>query len=188
MLYKEEKDLIYTVDVRQKDGYLNLDFGADCGKHQRDLEMVKDAMVRIVDKYKNVTFFCVGFDPQLWDHKKIKVVTNWANILDYPKFMAKFSFDIGIAPLRDNFFNRAKSNLRWLEYSALGIPCVASNVEPMRCINDGVDGFLANDEKEFEEKLSTLIENESYRIKMGSNAYNRVKKDFNVTKVGADYV
>lgn len=39
---------------------------------------------------------------------------------------------VGIAPLVDNLFNRCKSNLKVLEYSALGLASIASYVEPYK--------------------------------------------------------
>jgi hypothetical protein len=39
-------------------------------------------------------------------------------------------FDIGVAPLTNNTFNRAKSWIKGLEYAAAGIPFLASPVEP----------------------------------------------------------
>jgi hypothetical protein len=36
--------------------------------------------------------------------------------------------DLLIAPLVDNPFNRCKSNIKWLEFSALGIPMAGQNI------------------------------------------------------------
>lgn len=44
----------------------------------------------------------------------------------YPELVALI--DVGIAPLKDSAYNRAKSHLKVLEYTALGIPWVASNL------------------------------------------------------------
>ena len=44
---------------------------------------------------------------------------------DYPNLL---TMDIGIAPLRDTPFNHAKSDIKVLEYSASGIPWVASGL------------------------------------------------------------
>lgn len=46
---------------------------------------------------------------------------------------------VGVAPLVDDRFNRSKSWIKPLEYGALGIPCVASDVAPYRALFD--DGF-----------------------------------------------
>jgi glycosyltransferase involved in cell wall biosynthesis len=44
---------------------------------------------------------------------------------DYPNLL---TMDIGIAPLRDTPFNHAKSDIKVLEYSASGIPWIASDL------------------------------------------------------------
>jgi glycosyltransferase involved in cell wall biosynthesis len=44
---------------------------------------------------------------------------------DYPSIL---TMDIGLAPLRDTPFNHAKSDIKILEYSASGIPWVASDL------------------------------------------------------------
>lgn len=52
---------------------------------------------------------------------------------DYPRKLAELSLDLAIAPLELNHFNECKSNLRLLEYGALGIPVIATDILPYRC-------------------------------------------------------
>lgn len=52
---------------------------------------------------------------------------------DYPRKLAELDLDLAIAPLELNRFNECKSNLRLLEYGALGIPVVATDILPYRC-------------------------------------------------------
>jgi hypothetical protein len=54
-------------------------------------------------------------------------------LVSYAQFAAYFSrqeCDIWVAPLQDNLFNRCKSSLKFLEYSALGVPGVFSQLDP----------------------------------------------------------
>lgn len=109
----------------------------------------------------------------------------------YAQFAASFGFDIGIAPLIDCNFNRSKSNLRWLEYSALKIPTVASGISHFnQSISSGVDGILIkdNDLGEWKKALEMLIENPSKVEEIGRNAYKRVKRDFNVARNSPKYL
>jgi glycosyltransferase involved in cell wall biosynthesis len=53
-------------------------------------------------------------------------------IARYPETLASLALDAAVAPLEDHPFNRAKSNLKLLEYGVLGIPVVASDLEPYR--------------------------------------------------------
>jgi len=49
---------------------------------------------------------------------------------DYPAKLASLALDVAVAPLHDHPFNRAKSDLKVLEYGVLGIPVVASAIGP----------------------------------------------------------
>jgi len=48
----------------------------------------------------------------------------------YPAKLASLNLDLAIAPLENNAFNEAKSNLRLLEYGILGYPVVCSDILP----------------------------------------------------------
>ena len=53
-------------------------------------------------------------------------------IAQYPARLASLGLDVAVAPLVDHPFNRAKSNLKALEYGAVGLPVVASDLPPYR--------------------------------------------------------
>ena len=164
-----------------------------CGAatHNEDLAFIKPIIYKLLDKYSNIEFFFAAGAPQFFIKKHKRIICNnaWHNPYDYPQSLKSKHFDIGLAPLLDNNFNRGKSNLRWLEYSALKIPTVASNVEPFRrSIEHGYTGFLAKEQDDWFNYLSQLIESEQYRKTMGDNAYWQVKKDFNLKQVTKDYV
>jgi glycosyltransferase involved in cell wall biosynthesis len=78
--------------------------------------------------------------------------TGWLPIGDYPAEVAKLG--IGIAPLADTVFNRSKSWLKTLEYSALGVPFVATDLPEYRRL--GV-GLLASNQRQWKGMLSTLL-------------------------------
>ena len=50
----------------------------------------------------------------------------------YPAALAELDLDLAIAPLEINRFNTAKSNLRLLEYGAVGYPVICTDIEPYR--------------------------------------------------------
>lgn len=109
----------------------------------------------------------------------------------YAAFAASFGFDLGIAPLVDCNFNRSKSNLRWLEYSALRIPTVATDISHFsQSVESGRTGFLIKDNNldAWKTTLEELIASASIREQIGRNAYQRVKKDFNVARNSPKYL
>ena len=88
-------------------------------------------------------------------------------------------WDIGLAPLQDNRFNKNKSNLKYLEYTALNIPGIYSNVEPYKDIKDKNTGIVVdNNSQEWEEALISLIENRTlYKILL-INSKRDIKENY----------
>lgn len=166
------------------------------GNHGGDLEVVKEPILAILDEFPNVEFITAGAmsrgssdDKQvLIMHDRSVVSDRWTHIKDWPAAVKGWQMDIGIAPLRDSNFNRAKSNLRWLEYGALGIPTVASKVYPFeKSIKDGKDGYLCLGKQSWYDALRELVVNEQKRKEVGQNAYRRIKKESDMDKVARSY-
>lgn len=80
---------------------------------------------------------------------------------DYPQAVSQIG--IGIAPLADSRFNQAKSWLKPLEMSALGVPWVASGrVEYRRLASKGC-GLIANKPKDWYRHLHRLWQDPEMR-------------------------
>lgn len=88
------------------------------------------------------------------------------------KYYSTIDFDIGLAPLEDTLFTRSKSYIKALEYGALGIPVIASDVGPYReYVEDGVTGFLVSKESEWIDRIRLLIDDPELRESMGAAAH-----------------
>ena len=150
--------------------------------HDEDIRLVEPVVHEILAKYPNVRFcFVHGIPAFLKGVDRVEAVHQFTRIDRYPQFLASRSFDIGIAPLVDNAFNRGKSNLRWLEYAGLRVPCVASKVGHFaETITNAENGILCESKAEWIDALSWLVEDETSRKKMGKNAYQTARRDFNV--------
>lgn len=159
------------------------------GTHEEDLALLKAPMFRILEKHKNVTFKILHGVPEFFKHhKQIKWSKEFKPTNKYPGWVCKQKFDIGVAPLEDNNFNRGKSNLRWLEYSAMGIPTVASPLPHFSSsIVHGVTGFIASTDEQWEHYLTLLIEDAELRKTVGSNAYQEVKTNWSLKSLGNKY-
>ena len=98
---------------------------------------------------------------------------------DFVKFFQTLEFDLVIAPLADNLFNRCKSGLKFLEYSAIGAPGVYSRLSPYEeIVSDGVNGFLAVNKTEWFDKLTQLIESPDLRYQMAVAAQKTVEENW----------
>jgi glycosyltransferase involved in cell wall biosynthesis len=91
----------------------------------------------------------------------------------YPAAMTHF--DIALAPAGDSAFFQAKSDLRWLEASALAIPAIADpavypDVEP------GVTGMHAATPAQAREAMLALVDDASLRRRIGGEARTVVRE------------
>jgi glycosyltransferase involved in cell wall biosynthesis len=153
--------------------------------HNDDLKLCKDALYEVIRRHPESEVYIVSYPPPAWNcEDRMVMVNQWSTIDKYPQHVKELSFDIGIAPLRDNYFNRAKSNLRYLEMSACNIPTVASCVEPFK--HDFV-GKIATDTEEWVDDLSRLVEKKSFRESLGEYAYRDSKEKFNLEKISEKY-
>ena len=118
--------------------------------HTNDLELIDEALQEIKMDYKEIVFNIIG----ITDNREKKEHLQFIDIpifarKSYPLFVwwlkSLKNFDLGLAPLVNNNFNSAKSNIKYLEYCALGIPVVASNVIPYGdSIKSDINGLLVD--------------------------------------------
>lgn len=78
------------------------------------------------------------------------------------------TIDIGIMPLPDDAWSKGKCGLKALQFMALGIPTVCSPVGVnTEIIQDGENGFIANSEADWVEKLGRLLHSAQLRNEIG---------------------
>ena len=83
--------------------------------------------------------------------------------------------DIGLMPLPNNVWTRGKCGLKILQYLSIGVPSIVSNVGiNSEIITNGKNGFLINNNKEWEVYLKKLINDQSLISKMGVNGRQTV--------------
>jgi hypothetical protein len=67
----------------------------------------------------------MGYQP----HKINKYIeVGWLDMYDYIKYIKELRPRILFVPLVDNLFNRAKSNISWLEATTAGAVCLATDL------------------------------------------------------------
>jgi len=101
----------------------------------------------------------------------------WTLIDTYPAAMTLM--DIALAPAGKGDFFKGKSDLRWLEAGALGIPTIADPSVYWR-VEDGVTGFTAETPEEAAEAMLRLVYDEELRREVGRNAQEYVREERNM--------
>lgn len=91
------------------------------------------------------------------------------------------NISIGIMPLPDNDWTKGKCGFKILQYMALGIPCIASNVGVnQQIIQHGINGYLCSTVEEWVHYFHLLISNPSLREEIGQNGKKTVRDHYSV--------
>jgi glycosyltransferase involved in cell wall biosynthesis len=91
--------------------------------------------------------------------------------------------DINVAPLEiDNPFCESKSELKFFEAGAFGVPTIATATQTFReAIENGVDGFVAATPAEWKDCLEQLVKSATLRKTMGEQARKKVLSQYVTT-------
>ena len=84
--------------------------------------------------------------------------------------------DLAVAPLTDECFNNAKSELKYLEYSAVKLPSICSDLPPYnQVVRHKKTGLLTdNSAASWAEKIHYAIDNPGRMHDMAKHAYEEV--------------
>lgn len=156
---------------------LVIGYGSGTATHDIDFQEAVPALLYVLATYPQVDLWLAGplqLPPSLARFEaRIRrlPLTSWQEWLQTASY-----FDINLAPLEQgNPFCRAKSAIKFSEAAALGIPTVASRIDPFaEAIEHGQTGYLANQTASWIEALDTLITNPQRRRRMGDCARDTV--------------
>jgi processive 1,2-diacylglycerol beta-glucosyltransferase len=174
--------IIEPLTNRSSDGHITIGYMGG-HSHKPDILMVSPILLKLLHKYSdNIVFKFWGIEPP--DELVHFSQVDWCppksyTYHDFASYFQTQNADIMIAPLVDNLFNSCKSPIKYLEYSALGVPGVYSKLTPYESVvKHGVDGFLASTPIEWEETLSKLIEDQDLRKRIALNAQRKIHKSW----------
>ncbi len=149
------------------------------------LYKIYDALEIIGEKYPNVVLKLVGTgkdSKMIPRFEKIKVRT--ISSYDQSEMIKQVSsFDIGLYPLFLSELSLGRGPLKATIYMAGKVPLICSGyIENNKIVEDGVNGFFANETSEWIDKLSLLIENRSLREKIGLNGFKYASEHNSINK------
>ncbi len=151
--------------------------------HNPDIESIAPTLQGLLKRYGNrisFTFWGVRPPQALISMEGVKWIDQ--SIRSYSAFIDSISslnIDIAIAPLKDNEFNRCKSHIKFLEYSAIGVAGVYSDLPPYnRIVRHEENGVLASTPEEWLNGISSLIESPQLRNLLAINAQETLKNSW----------
>jgi len=150
--------------------------------HDDDLRMILPALRQVLQRHsQEVVLQIVGVAARAetlaaLDGLPVEIVCPRPEEITYPLFMLWFTsrlrWDVAIAPLRDTPFNQCKSDIKFLDYSAMGAAGVYSRVPAYESTVQHLEsGWLAENEPDsWAEALEALVTQDELRACLAGNA------------------
>ncbi len=120
--------------------------------HVSDLAMIKPIFESLYGEDSLIKLFIIEAKPEVKDnppswYTRVSIPQERES---YPNFVSWFRgvashCDLAIAPLQETEFNQYKSNLKFLQYSAVGLPGIYSNCTPYKdVVTHNINGILTD--------------------------------------------
>lgn len=123
---------------------------------------------------------------KFWDSVNVE----WQPLVpmeEYYDTLNNLRLDIMLIPRADNYFNRAKSNIKFLEASMFEIPCIAQG------FSDGLSPYqinpkdtenlvLVNDNSQWIPEIEKMIADKKIRRKLGKKARKYVTENYSIER------
>lgn len=175
---------ILQSENKRNDEFIRIGYFSGTPSHDRDFAMVEDVLVAILQKHKNVKLFLAGPLEIGGKFDEFQDRIEQVSFVPMDKHLENMAgVDINIVPLEDNDFCRSKSEIKFIEAAIVGVPTVACDNQTFReTIDEGLDGYLAQSQKEWFEKLSKLIVDKKLRQAMSQRARQKALDQYTTTK------
>lgn len=136
--------------------------------HIHDLNMVLPAIKKVMEEDKEVRFEMLGILSKEnarkafkgWDNsllERIAMLGATATYNEYPDMLAEKGWKVAIAPLEKNNFNKARSNIKWQEYTMSGYVTIASDFTPY----DKTNAIKCNTQQEWIDSIKYWLDADS---------------------------
>ena len=162
-------------------------YGSGGKTHDADFSLVTSPLLAVLRTYRHVKLRVVG-DLNLQEafaelDEQVECIESLP-FAEYMKLLAQS--DVAICPVENTVFSDAKSNIKFLEAAAVGVPSICSPRSAYQvALRDGKNGLFAEGEDEWILALTTLIEDAALRRRLGDQARSDVHRDYDPATIAS---
>jgi O-antigen biosynthesis protein len=165
--------------------------------HGEDLAMIKTVFERLAREQVKVRLLVVGGESEVAEN-----APDWYTRISIPQGFESYELfvpwfrtvaavcDLAIAPLVANEFNQYKSPLKFLQYSAVGLPGIYSQVTPYQeVVTQEVDGMLVdNNPDAWYKAIVQCLNQQDNLTELANAAQKKVREQYLMANFANAYV
>jgi predicted HAD superfamily hydrolase/glycosyltransferase involved in cell wall biosynthesis len=180
-LFRNKLSAITQIRKTKTQSGIKLIYASGTFSHKEDFMLIEQVLYDFLKSHPSATLSALGA-AQI--SERILALPNVSNypILEYSAMLSFISqHDLMLVPLVDNIFNRAKSNVKFIECGVVGVPVLASKVGEFDvAIQTNKNGFLAKSADEWTLLLNQLATQPDRLTRVASNARSVVMNNFTI--------
>jgi len=142
-------------------------------------------------KYKDGTHLSfMQMDYDFWSSLKNVEWQSYVPVTEFMMTVANLALDLAVIPRKDNYFNRCKSNLKFLEMSLLNIPVIAQGFADGTSPYQGVDSSFMSivvDDNSWYDRVIEIKENYAIYSDLAKKAHDYVLENYNIKNCAVDW-
>lgn len=155
--------------------------------HSQDLSIISDAVKMIEAEFKETVSIEIigGFQPNTTPFGQVITLPKKTEYPNFVEWLGKrVNWDIGLIPLVDDQFNRSKSYLKFLEYSALNLAIICSDVQTYASIAKHEQNCLVakNTTLDWYGAIKRMILDKKLREKLAAQSHHDVSSQHTIQK------
>lgn len=173
-----------NTNQQKRNEYVTIAYLSGSSSHNRDFLLVEDALLRLLREYPHVKVLLAG---RLKFSTEFEVFGNrfeYYDFMPYEQLCSIFTqIDINLVPLEtEQDFCQAKSELKYIEAGAFGIPSVVSpTMVQKEVVTHDVNGRLV-DNNDWYAAIEGLANNKNLRARLGAEARKHVLQYYSADK------
>lgn len=177
--YCMQADKVYSTYKYPRGKFFTVAYLSGSSSHDDDFRVVEAALLRLLRENDSFKVLLVGDLNYTSEFKEYGLRFEHRKTIPYSEYTQVFSeIDINLIPLKSVSFNHAKSELKYIEAAACGVPSIASRTETHKeIITHNVDGILVTD-GEWYSAIKDLLLNHKKHASIGENARKRTYLEY----------
>lgn len=187
---RNETDIVRIGIVGSSAYYHDFDIIKDFIKELDDnkkIQLVLFGLFAGKDKEKNPKITAVHHrEYAFWDTLENIEHVGWCEMVDYFTVLNELRLDMMIIPRRESYFNKAKSNIKFLEAAMCEIPVITNYFKgcPYENDIDGKNGVFVYKQEDWLKEIYRLVDDKKLRREMGKTAYQYALRNYDINKYG----
>ena len=167
----------------RRDESIVIFYGSGTQAHNSDfMTLAAPSLVKIMAEDRRVKLMITGYLSLNSSFDTVRdqiIIVGWADLNSYWSLLAEA--DIVIAVLASYATTDAKSELKWIEASAMAVPAVVSGTARYKeVLEDNFDVLMADDPEAWESALRRLIADPDLRRQIVARARNKLTRNYSI--------